>query len=264
MQPCALCSENVTEHLVSEIQGRMTQGRFEETRAKWEALQLFGIKRGNTFSGHASGGAGIIQVQASGTRIVATCKLDELWSQFSCTSLANCMESFQNVTPDYESLEALTTLGLSCVLPGDVFMLPQGYVTVEKAVNEHNIGFRALSHMIFYRLEESMRIFHLHLARNYGTEVMCNAMSQAMEGMWKGWSPPPAAEPDMQKGDGAGKRALPGPSLPLDSHPDEVRKWHMDGNDDQKQAKPETTPAAQASSSSQPPEAWLCFLSTRP
>lgn len=243
MEPALRCSENLTEHLDTEVQERMNPQRFADSKSKWDQLQLYAVQKGTNFAGHASGGAGMAQIQASGTRIVALCRIDQLWSELGCSSIQACLDGLQNLTPEHEAFRELTTFAYGCFLAGDILLVPQGYVCVEKAVNDHNIGFRSLSHMCFHRLHESMKIFRLHLARNYGTEIMCSVLEQAATTVWADWSQSKAkaalatltGTDEVEEVEEGQRKALPGPTLPLDSHPDNVRAyvkmWRMDAEE---------------------------------
>lgn len=110
-------------------------------------------------AGHCTGAAGLVQIQAAGHRIMAVAKLEQLHYEFGKCDMNTCLSKMQEITPDHDAFAQLSTLQCGCLSPGDVLMLPAGYVTVEKTVNEHTIAFRALSHMCFLRLRPSLDIF---------------------------------------------------------------------------------------------------------
>ena len=61
------------------------------------------------------------------------------------------MKAFEALSSeDGDCIASLHTLATGCVNPGDLVMLPAGYITTQKAVNCHTTGIRVTSHVLFH------------------------------------------------------------------------------------------------------------------
>ena len=59
------------------------------------------------------------------------------------------MKNFEALSSeDRDCVDSLETLATGCVNPGDLLMLPAGYITTQKAVNTHTTGVRVTSHLL--------------------------------------------------------------------------------------------------------------------
>lgn len=145
--------------------------KLDEARIKWEHLQLYGVKRGYSFSGNAMGGAGMCQIQADGDRIMAMADAKQLQDTIG-GSLQDAMSGLQSITPDHDAFPKLPSFRTCVLLLGDILLLPMGFITVEKAVNDHNLGFRCMSHILFLRGLDSVKILQSSLKQMLSNDLI--------------------------------------------------------------------------------------------